>query len=312
MKCWLTFVRTRTLRPAPHGRHHVQSTLPDEGRARPKRPTVAAAVATSSPPAKRVKPAAKRSVPKPNPLARKAKKPKKPTKKQIATEADTRRKELAAFGKVWVADGKAVLPPMQEPISTSTINTTLEDNADGNDTTSSNADVNSKYARANADIRVNAGADDPAVSSNADAEGLEASPNADVEHPAASPNADTEHPAVSGCHCCTGIERCTQERVQERRMHRTYSISEKEAYEPDDEGDDNNEDGDQRSDIADDEETVNEEVQRSTDKTTGDTALKTDGEGGEDSAEVVSGASDDTDTDSSDAAPARENILHQE
>ncbi|KAE9143087.1 hypothetical protein PF005_g33746, partial [Phytophthora fragariae] len=98
------------------------STLPGQALALPKCPSTPTPVPEASPPAKRAKSASKR--PAKTQRAPKAK-PKQPSKKQMAEETDKRRKELAAFDKVWgernatVADGNAVVPPVQAAVSSS-------------------------------------------------------------------------------------------------------------------------------------------------------------------------------------------------
>ncbi|KAE9057370.1 hypothetical protein PF007_g31670, partial [Phytophthora fragariae] len=160
----------------------IQSTLPGQALAPPKRPSTPTPVPEASPLAKRAKSASKR--PAKTPRAPKAK-PKQPSKKQMAQEADKRRKELAAFDKVWgernaTADGNAVVPPVQAAVSSSAPVVSSQrlpkDYADRNGGDHSNADMNSTTAQANADTDANADGESPA--------------NADTEVPS---NADTVH-----------------------------------------------------------------------------------------------------------------------
>ncbi|KAE8956309.1 hypothetical protein PR002_g31513, partial [Phytophthora rubi] len=229
----------------------LQSTLPGQALAPPKRPSTPTPVPEASPPAKRAKSASKRP-------AKTPRAPKQPSKKQMAQEADKRRNELAAFDKVWgernaTADGNAVVPPVQAAVSSSAPVVSSQrlpkDYADRNGSDHSNADMNSTTAQANADTDANADGESPA---NAD---TEVPSNADTEVPS---NADTgkanatsedeknanepvpiadnnrPNPVADSTSASANREVCDLSDASPRHRH---SISEEEAYEPSDEED---------------------------------------------------------------------------
>ncbi|KAE8972595.1 hypothetical protein PF011_g25580 [Phytophthora fragariae] len=116
------------------------------------------------------------------PKATAPKPPKKRTKKQIAEEAEIRRRELAAFGKVWgqhnstAVDGQAVEPPQAEPatVARSPIDPSiLEAYADANAIPPASADKSGVPTAANDDANAIAPA-------SADKSGVPPAANADA------------------------------------------------------------------------------------------------------------------------------------
>ncbi|KAE9170739.1 hypothetical protein PF004_g27782 [Phytophthora fragariae] len=161
--------------------------------------------------------------------ATKPPKPKKRTKKQIAEEVNKRRKELAAFDKVWceengtVTDGKAAVRPEQDGSLSSTSSTSpisqtsREDNADNIHTAASNADVVSTSSRA----------------------------HADTDHVEADANADIDDIVVAEAVSVDTNDERESSPTESRRTPRRYSLSEEEEYLPDEaDGDDDEYDDD--------------------------------------------------------------------
>ncbi|KAE8894550.1 hypothetical protein PF003_g21410 [Phytophthora fragariae] len=225
----------------------IQSTLPGQALAPPKRPSTPTPVLEASPPAKRAKSASKR--PAKTPRAPKPK-PKQPSKKQMAQAADKRRKELAAFDKVWgernaTADGNAVVPPVQAAVSSSAPVVSSQrlpkDYADRNGGDHSNADMNSTTAQANADTDANADGESPAnadteVPSNADTGKANATSEDEKNANEPVPIADNNrpNPVADSTSASANREVCDLSDASPRHRH---SISEEEAYEPSDEED---------------------------------------------------------------------------
>ncbi|KAE9326885.1 hypothetical protein PR003_g16146, partial [Phytophthora rubi] len=132
-----------------------------------------------------------------------AKAQKKKTKKQMNEEAKQRRRELAAFDKVWGhrnitdADGKSVEPPPTTPASTASPPPRAEP-SDADET--GDADVEGISSSGNTDAgalaRTNADTDRPALADNADQDaGVPAT--ADVNNTALATNADTGESAAA-------------------------------------------------------------------------------------------------------------------
>ncbi|KAE9129250.1 hypothetical protein PF007_g4962 [Phytophthora fragariae] len=296
----------------------TQSTVVHEG------PLVDKPAASPRPPDQQVKIPAKPIATNRKTPSTKPPKPKKCTKKQIAEEADKRRKELAAFAKVWGEENGTAKPPGQDEnlsatSSTSPISqTSREDNADTIHTAASNADLVSTSSRA----------------------------HADTDHVEADANADIDDIVVAEAVTVDMNPETESSPTESRRTPRRYSLSEDEEYLPDEaDGDDDedDEDPDQRNSTDDEEEKDEENVrdnlnhescneQLLRDGTcgtllrfnymdpldpnitgdTGDTALDTDGEGEEDSAEAFIGTIIDADSELSHAESCEGDILQRE
>ncbi|KAG7392167.1 hypothetical protein PHYPSEUDO_001890 [Phytophthora pseudosyringae] len=282
----------------------IRSTIDETSSARPMRQTSAHTL-TKAPPKKRPKHAAaptkkpKMNVP-----------PKKRTKKQLAEDADNRRRALAVFDKVWGsqngADGRAVEPSRNGSRSAERIpNRAISEdtNADMNTTCAANADMSAAANTTTADQNTTS------VSNDED------------DHTAA--NASTH---VTSRYSNETYGNVASEDDSNGTAPRAYS--EEEAYDPDDAEDDDNDSEDQN---ADDEEKKDDKVHQidryvsrvrlqelggSTPlrfdisdalgpnivDASGGSFLETDGEGGDDeAADAADGTSDDTDSDSSEA-----------
>ncbi|KAE8897568.1 hypothetical protein PF003_g18266 [Phytophthora fragariae] len=226
----------------------IQSTLPGQALAPPKRPSTPTPVPEASPLAKRAKSASKR--PAKTPRAPKAK-PKQPSKKQMAQEADKRRKELAAFDKVWGERqrygrwkrSRAACPSSSLKFSSRADKGCLYmlDYADRNGGDHSNADMNSTTAQANADTDANADGESPAnadteVPSNADTGKANATSEDEKNANGPVPIADNNrpNPVADSTSASANREVCDLSDASPRHRH---SISEEEAYEPSDEED---------------------------------------------------------------------------
>ncbi|KAG7387909.1 hypothetical protein PHYPSEUDO_013560 [Phytophthora pseudosyringae] len=323
-----------------------QRTVDDEAPVRPKKQVRRAEPAPGSAlPEKTTKPPPKKRVAK-NPVS---KPPKKRTKKHIEEETKQRRRELAAFGKIWgegnstVSDGKSVQPPISA-VEPSTRNqtsskdnddtdTTTAPNADANMTTAPNADTNGISREANADTGMT-------TTANADANGLPSKANADTDL-TATPNADTSGASTAHTTGTSSDINSFADGESGYVEHDEDTIvskdgSDDEAYEPDDE-DGEEEDGETQND-SDGEEKAGEESQQTIDDTrlllqeaagssplqfdgvdildptivgeNGQTELQSDGEGGEDSAEID--FEEETDSDTSGSETSRTESFQRE
>ncbi|EGZ06819.1 hypothetical protein PHYSODRAFT_341000 [Phytophthora sojae] len=262
-----------------------------------------------------------------------AKAPKKKTKKQLNEEAMQRRRELAAFDKVWATTtapsrhrqrqrlSMLLQVPLQKLTKPPATQTWMNYNADTDATAHTIADANATTVAANADKEAS-----PA--SNADANGTTVAANADMKVgsiPSTATNADAE-----------GLHDESAGNLSDASEGEVTADPQDEAYDPDEDDDD---DAGNSASRASDGETKDADAHVVCDDTTrrvlrdqsgtaplrfdytdvldpnlvepsGDNALDSDGEGDEDSAEASSDVSDVASGDTSD--PCKTDCLQRE